>query len=325
MAEVGKRKPGKADKNPLAVYTRIADKGVPITDNIVKMMGTLAELKKAFPEIRKTGTNILFVASKDKFPDRRKAMKIGYAVLYLNNVLEKLADRVEKRAEKNDIEELADYADSPAFRDFLIVAWKQCNDGGDEKMKERYDALYEGLKPLAGRYSIKLKNYGGISKKDADVDINDIKPHIEREEEVGMESPEKISKKDVVKFLEAFAGKMDAELRKLMKIPGKMFVQQKVIFSDREDFTPIEMLQSIYGGVDGKKPAQDSGYGLMIEESAGHSYILFIDTERRVAVKSVISSEGKAGWDEFKNKLKECLKEASKTKKEFSIKDVGME
>ena len=323
MARVGKRKRG--NEHTFAVYAKLADKGVPINDNIVKMINTLAELKKAFPEIKKTGTNIVFVASKNKFPDKRKALKIGYSVLYLNNVLEKLADRVERKAEKNDIEELADYANSPAFEDFLVIAWNGCTEDNDKSVKERYDALYEGLKPLAKRYQIKLKNYGEISKKDADVDINNIKPYIERKEEVEMESPEKISKKDVVKFLEAFAGKMDAELRKLMKMPEKMFVQQKVIFSDRDDFTPIEMLQSIYGGVDGKKPAPDSGYGVVIEESAGHSYILFIDTKRRVAVKSVISSEGKASWDEFKNALKAGLKEANKTKKEFSIKDVGME
>jgi len=133
--------------------------------------------------------------------------------------------------------------------------------------------------------------------------------------------PKLISKNTAIKVLADFMGKkITPELNKLMKIPKEIYLLrrgQNFVLSDQKDFRSLNMIKALFGGPGRRLVSLTAGYGIEVRQSTSHTYILFIDTSRRLAVKTTLSSmyEGEAGWTEFKNALKAAIKESAKIPK----------
>lgn len=157
-------------------------KGIEITERIKEIILDFKRIRNAIKEIKRTGNNALFVAGKENvFPDKIKAVRIGYSILYVAKVLEELMDRLEKICDEEDMERFTSIIKSPAFSEYLILAWRQCREGNDDRIKERYELIFglDGLESIANRYNIRIKPYSKISKADVEVeDIKKIKPNI---------------------------------------------------------------------------------------------------------------------------------------------------
>ncbi len=145
-------------------------------------------------------------------------------------------------------------------------------------------------------------------------DIKGMEPSLET-------MPRLISGKQVAEMLADFMGKKaGSELTKLMKIPKEVYLFRSgsnFVLSDKKDFRPLNMLKALFGGPGKREASLDAGYGMEIRQSTGHSYILFVDTSRRIAVKTTLSSmyEGESGWAGFRDALKKVLERAKKIPK----------
>lgn len=296
------------------IYTRFKKQGVPITDSIRRLVEDFGDIRDSLKDIEKTGMDIFTVANADRFPDKENAMKIGYSVMYINNLLSALVKELEKSCKKKDMEEFSDLINTAAFRDFLVLAAKECDRGDDSKMRGRYEILSESLRPLAERYNLKILTYDDIDKEHAGI--------VSTEKGVEMEKPpEEVSAKDVKEHLEANVNvKITPALEKLLKLPRKLYMRKGptyIAFSSREDMEPIRAIQKIFNfGVspDYKVP-MDAGYGLMLFETTGRGYCLLADTSRRIAVGAsvyLLQGEGERGWSDFKKALQTALKRAEK-------------
>jgi len=287
-------------------------------------------IRNAVIEIGKTANNALYVAENNgRFPDKAKAKRVAYSLHYLGNILKDFIERLEKVGDENDMEAFTSIIKSPAVADLLVMAWEQCREGKDERIKERYELITgeNGLKNLAKKYNIRIKEYSKISKTDAGVDdIKKIKPDL-------TEPPRFVSAKNIKEMLERYVGKIDDELEKMLAMPEELLVRKGegyFIFYDKKDSKVVEMMRAFFGEIGKKSIDIDVGYGMVIQESGSHTYISFIDTSRKIAVKSTVFSmhENKGGWDEFKAALKDTLKAVEKIpkreKKSFIVHDIGM-
>ncbi len=309
---------------PISIH--LSKKGVKI-DTIEQIATDFRRIRNTVPEMRQLANNILFVARNEGFPNSENAIKIACAVFYMANVIENLSREMKKKPDESDMEEFVGYLREAAFSDFLKFAWKGCEEGVDT-VKERYEIISEALKTVAGKYGIRIKLYEKITKEDAGVDdIKKIEPDTAN-------LPKLISRDEAEDILARFIGEeINRELRELMKIPEEIYVargERHFNLSDKEDFRPFNMLKVFFGGPGKREASLDAGYGISMQESAGHSYILFIDTSRRVAVKATVFSmhEHKSEWDEFRRALKAALDRAEKISKKdrktFYVSDLGM-
>jgi len=287
-------------------------------------------IRNAVIEIGKTANNALYVAENNgRFPDKAKARRIAYSLHYLKNTMTDFIDRLEKVGDENDMEAFTSIIKSPAVADLLVMAWEQCREGKDERIKERYELITgeDGLKDLAKKYNIKIKAYSKISKADAGVDdIKKIEPDL-------TEPPRFVSTKKIKEMLERYIGKIDNELEKMLAMPEELLVRKGkgyFIFYDKEDSKAVKMIRAFFGESGEKAVDVDAGYCMMMQESGSHTYISFLDTSRRIAVKSTVFSmhENKGGWNEFRAALKDTLEAAKKVpkkeKKTFIVNDTGM-
>ena len=307
-------------KKEIPLSARLLEKDIS-ADKVEKLTTDFRRIRNTLPEMKKTGNNALYVSEKNGFPDKEKTVRIAYAVLYTARVLEKLTKELEIMCDEKGIGELIDYLKTPAFSGspnhsgFLKLAWEQCRSGDDSGFKERYEVISEALKMVAGRYDIKVKSYEKIEKTDAEVDdIKKVEPEL-------AELPKLISAEEAKEVLDNFMGRgMGDELSNLLKIPEEIYMEKRenyLVFSDKEDLKPLEMLTAFFGGPGKRTLSLDAGYALLIYPSGSHTYIQFIDTSRRVAVKTTLYSmhEEKSGWDNFKYALKAALDEAKKIPK----------
>ncbi len=299
-------------KVDIPLSARLSDKDIS-ADRVEKLTTDFRRIRNTLPEMRQTGKNALYVAGKNGFPDSKKAVRIAYSVLYLANFIEKLVKKIEKKCDENAMEELSTYLKTAAFRDFLTIAWNQCRKGDDALVKERYDIITDALKELADSYKIKVLPYSKITKSSAGAG------NIKKIEADLTVMPKQISGKEAKGLLSKYAGvEWSEELDELLKMPEELFMNDnQTMFSDKEDFSPVEALNGLFSGLAAEKITEKTGYGMMFEESFNQGYVSFIDTKRRVAVKArIYSQHGEVkGWDTFKTALESALKMAEKSKK----------
>ncbi len=296
---------------PLAV--RLLNKGVQ-AEKIEELTTDFRRIRNTVPVMMQMGNNILRITDLKGFSDNKKAMKMGYAVLYLAKTLEKLRKKIEEKNNDKDMREFADYLKTAAFGDFLGLAWKQCEAGKDDEFAERYGLLRNALEEIAGRYEIRMLPYTKITKNSAAVG------NIKKLEADVRVMPKYISKKEAGDLLARYAGaELDEELEKLLKMPEELLMDDsQTMLSDKEDFGPVDALQAIFSGMAAGKITRDTGYGIMLEETGSQGYVSFIDTKRGVAVKArvyAMHGEEKKGWDEFRAVLKNALAAAGKSGK----------
>ena len=315
--------------NVLSFPNRFSKGREKITERRERILEEFAQIQNEVADIGRTALTVLN-ADDDMLKDKVKSKRIAYSLLYTKNIVERFMERMEKVGDENDMETFISIIKSPAFSEMLVMACEESRKGKDDRIKDRYELITgeDGLAELARKYNIKIKNYSKISKEDAGVD------EIEKAKPVLSGLPKSVSRKTAIKVLTEFLKKgWDSDLEKLMKIPQELYVKKGegyFIFTEKEESKATKMIKTFFGGVGTKLVDLKAGWALVIQESGSHTYASFIDTSRRIAVKTPIFSmhEEKRGWEEFKKGLKDSLKSAKKIsktdKKTFVVYDIDM-
>lgn len=139
------------------------------------------------------------------------------------------------------------------------------------------------------------------------------------------ESVKKVSSEDAISRMKGIADGWKEEFKKLLEMPDELFCFNEgnlLLYSKDESLSAAKFLPYLSAGVE--PPKNIPAYGIMIYDTSGSSYMVFVDTDRRVIVKDSIASfhsTTKNDWKNFMALVQEALEAADKEKSSLVVID----